>query len=41
MPSHAEFRTGEWHNASEANFRAVALPASDAVYPDHNMDMLM
>ncbi|CAM9742218.1 unnamed protein product, partial [Hapterophycus canaliculatus] len=41
MQSHVEFRTGEWHEASEANLRAVALPDSDAVYPDHNMDMLM
>lgn len=41
MQSHVEFRTGEWHEASEANLRAVALPGSDAVYPDHNMDMLM
>lgn len=41
MQSHVEFRTGQWHDASEANLRAVALPDSDASYPDHNMDMLM
>lgn len=41
MPSHVEFRAGEWHEASEANSRAVALPFSDASYPGHNMDMLM
>ncbi|CAM9616256.1 unnamed protein product [Discosporangium mesarthrocarpum] len=41
MQSHVEFRTGEWHNASEANERAVALPFRDASYPDHNMDMLI
>ncbi len=41
MQSHVEFRIGEWHEASEANIRAVALPDSDATYPDHNMDMLM
>lgn len=41
MQSHVEFRTGQWHEASEANLRAVALPDSDASYPDHNMDMLM
>eukprot|EP00752_Nemacystus_decipiens_P010350 g9220.t1 len=41
MQSHVEFHTGEWHAASEANVRAVALPDSDASYPDHNMDMLM
>ncbi|CAB1113928.1 unnamed protein product [Ectocarpus sp. CCAP 1310/34] len=41
MQSHVEFRTGRWHDASEANLRAVALPDSDASYPDHNMDMLM
>ncbi|CAM9607512.1 unnamed protein product [Ectocarpus sp. 8 AP-2014] len=41
MQSHVEFRTGQWHDASEANLRAVALPDSDASYPDHNMEMLM
>lgn len=41
MPSHVEFRTGQWHEASEANLRAVSLPDSDASYPQHNMDMLM
>lgn len=41
MQSHVEFRTGQWHEASEANLRAVALPDSDATYADHNMDMLM
>lgn len=41
MQSHVEFRTGMWHEASEANLRAVALPDSDASYPEHNMDMLM
>lgn len=41
MQSHVEFRTGQWHEASQANLRAVALPDSDASYPDHNMDMLM
>lgn len=41
MQSHVEFRTGQWHEASEANLRAVALPDSDASYPEHNMDMLM
>lgn len=41
MQSHVEFRTGFWHEASQANLRAVALPDSDATYPDHNMDMLM
>ena len=41
MQSHVEFHTGEWHAATEANIRAVALPDSDASYPDHNMDMLM
>ncbi|CAM9842574.1 unnamed protein product, partial [Choristocarpus tenellus] len=41
MPSHVEFRTGLWHDASAANMRAIALPDKDASYPDHNMDMLM
>ena len=41
MQSHVELRIGEWHEASEANIRAVPLPDSDATYPDHNMDMLM
>ena len=41
MPSHVMFRTGQWHESSEANLRAVALPDSDASYPEHNMNMLM
>jgi hypothetical protein len=41
MPSHIYIHSGRYDDAATANENAVALPAADAVYPQHNLDFLI